>query len=155
ESTREGWAAAHRAARPVPPEGYPREGLAGGLMEVALTCLAKNPGERPQDFGQLIHRLQQLSKEHDFLGGFMMMSESANKKFGWDSMAKEVRPRIIHALLKLGEHELALREVEDIPAEDYDGKLWALRGTALSMNNKDEEAITSFERALGSDLGKE
>ena len=70
-------------------------------------------------------------------------------------MRAQAIPNLVQGLLDLEEYDLALAELEAVPDEAMTDRLLRLRGDALSLTERDEEAVTWFERALERNLSGE
>jgi tetratricopeptide (TPR) repeat protein len=152
ENTREDWAAAHLNLRPEVPAGFPAKGLPAALMGLALACLEKKPPARPHDFDEVVNRITEVYQEHDPIGLLTIMMRAAELHSNVKDVLTDMRAGRIHGLLEINEPRQALEEVDSIPADEYDAQLWMHRGTALSLLNRDEEALDCFERALEGEL---
>ena len=148
--TREEWSRLHQEECPRPPKDFPQEGTDATLMALALRCLQKNPAERPQGFESLWHELFQLAEGDDdleqerWLVGARAQGNLLNVLL--------FRAERIAALIKNGDHQLALTHLETMSKDSFDGRLWYLYGHALALNGRDEEALAAFEKALRFDI---
>ena len=109
-TTREEWITAHRKGQARPPKGFPQEGTEAALMSLALECLQKNPQDRPREFESLCVRLEQLADNHEDLS--REMSGLSGLIAYTPVMLAMFRSLMIHNLLRLGEHEVALKNLE-------------------------------------------
>ena len=134
--------------RDTPPSfGRPSEGpLSDALRALSLECLAKNPGDRPQNMASIFERLVALGDEHDPITGLTsLISGHALRDLLNDPEA--VRSRA-SSLLEQGDGENALRVLDQIPDDEAQDDLLRMRGNALSLAGRDEEALAVFERYL-------
>ena len=151
---REDWAAAHRELSPQVPDGFPAAGLPAAVMALALSCLAKDPGERPSDFTDVIGRIHSIYEQFDPAG----MARLTRQAYEMGAMgaaleqAPVLRRERVLSLQALSEFEQALEELDTIPPEEYDAQLWVARGAALSSLNRPEEALDALECGLQGEL---
>jgi serine/threonine protein kinase/Flp pilus assembly protein TadD len=155
EYDREAWATAHRSRRPVAPSGYPAEGLPAAGMALALDCLEKKPSRRPRNFAEVLDRVNTVLEEHDPVSHRrrVMLSAVLSQGLGEQgAKSQDLAYLRTHSLLKMGEPQQALEELDAFPRDEYDARLWLYRGSALSYLERDEEALDCFERALAGEL---
>jgi serine/threonine protein kinase len=131
--TREEWAELHATVTPEP-------------------LGAPQPAERPVSFSQLFEELSEIANQWDPVATFQIIYDSATLKHSADEMRRNLRPSLVRSLLKLDEPKLAVEELERIPEAEFDAKLWVLKGTALSLTDRDEEALKAYETALDAEL---
>ncbi|AUX33291.1 MULTISPECIES: tetratricopeptide repeat protein [Sorangium] len=143
------WEAAHLGAEPERPALA--DPVERHLVAVALSCVAKAPEARPRSFAEVTKTILQ-SIEGDPIEHLMRVVDEVDARARFAELQKMMRGWLIDTLLKLGEVELALEEVESVPEGERDGGLWIRYGDALSLAGRDEDAITSFERALDQGL---
>ena len=148
---REEWAAAHRELSPQVPGGFPVAGLPAAVMALALSCLAKNPGERPSDFTDVVGRIRSIYEQFDLVDLMLLMMQ-AQETGAALKQSPSLRRERVHSLLALEEFGQALEELDAIPPDEYDAQLWVARGTVLSLLNRPEEALDALERGLEGDL---
>jgi len=151
---REAWAAAHRDTARTVPDGYSTAGMPAALMALALRCLAQAAADRPVDFGEVFDLLSALCDEHgrteDFIGVMRGAAghRALHEQFG-------IQHSRIRGLLSLDEPAQAMEELDAVPPARYDPQLWVLRGIALSMANRADEALEALDEALRSELDDE
>jgi tetratricopeptide (TPR) repeat protein len=145
-TTREEWETAHRD-RPVGRPG-PLDPPAPMLLAIALRCLEKRPEDRPHGFDVIAAQLRQVADEHDPVEALMLLHALAEAKARLAEHSGDLRQTVVENLLRIGEHELALAQVEDLEHDQLDSSLARLTGTALSLGGRDEEALALFDRAL-------
>jgi tetratricopeptide (TPR) repeat protein len=154
-TTREEWSRVHWEKQPRPPMDFLLEGVNKAIMSLALRCLQKKPEDRPQDFAAVLDEINQLARDYDYLESIMLLMQSLRMMYAFESMSKELKPNLIASLFDLQMYDLALEELDTISEELFTGELWQLRGNALSLSDRDEEALSAFEKALQSDLTDE
>lgn len=149
-NTRKEWAACHAAQTPTYPQVA--EPFGRNLVELAMACVAKDPGKRPGSFAEINQALNRIANGWDPVQHLMWMMNSAQLKH----FSNELRSRTAFArasgLIKIGEHEAALEILESVPEDLLDGETRILKGTALSLAGRDQEAIGEYETALRDDL---
>ncbi len=148
---REDWAAAHCELSPQVPDGFPAAGLPAAVMALALSCLAKDPGERPSDFTDVVGRIRSIYEQFDLVD-LMLLMMHAHEMGAALKQSPGLRRERVHSLLALEEFGQALEELDAIPPEEYDAHLWVARGTVLSLLNRPEDALDALERGLEDDL---
>ena len=123
-------------------------------MELALACLVKNPKERPETFTAVLYRLNQIYEKHDPVEHLMLLMRARELDYNLGNVpgAREAR---ITGLLQIEEPAQALVELDAIPEGEYTPTLWLRRGTALSLLNRDSEALGCFEQAERGELRPE
>jgi tetratricopeptide (TPR) repeat protein len=153
QDDRETWSVAHQHALPTAPDGYSATGVPAALMALAIRCLAKATGDRPRDFGDLFDHLRQICDDHDAADVFARIVGAAGfySALRGEFASHHLR---IRGLFALGEPAQALEELEAIPPAAYDPELWVLRGTALSLLNRPEEALEALTIGLEGELGE-
>ena len=151
EVTPEGWARAHRYDLPPRPSPPPGDAVSAKVLELAFRCLAKDPNARP-GFGVLVSDLRSIMKSLDPVGSLMVLMESAQMREAFREMRAQAIPNLVQSLLDLEEYDLALAELEAVPDDAMTDRLLRLRGDALSLTERDQEAVTWFERALERNL---
>jgi serine/threonine protein kinase/Flp pilus assembly protein TadD len=149
---RDGWQAAHREQRPRVPAKYPADGLPAAALALSLACLAKDPAARPSDFSDIFGRINGIYEEYDIVNHLMRWMRTGELLQLWQQELPGWREQRIRSLLGMDEPRQALEELDAIPQDEYDATLWMCRGTALSLLDRDAEALTNFERALAGDL---
>lgn len=128
--------------------------LRDALVELARWCTAGDPDSRPPDFDVVAAALSAAAPEvadgmvaGRFIG-FASGEEAA-------AMLRQVTlGSTVRTLLGLGMADLALAHLDNVPRETWDAMTWVLHGSALSVADRDTEALDSFEQAsvlLGDD----
>ena len=153
--TREGWKNAHLNSTPEIPRGFEKNGLLRRFLELSLNCLKKNPSDRPKDFEDILTQVETIGYDDAPSLHLYHFYKTINWKTSFESLQGICTKNLIAALFKLDKIELALEELDNIDPSTYDAKLWAMRGNALSLQNRDEEAINCFETALKYELPEE
>ncbi len=134
------WITAHLTEIPVIPPDVARD-LPPALGSLLLRCLAKLPGERPQDWGEVVRCLAPLYEE--------ITGESAEVAVSEAQLAAHELMDKGYSLTELGRAEEAL--------EAYDRALalqpnyawaWARKGRTLRLLERYEDALGCFDRAL-------
>jgi serine/threonine protein kinase len=150
-TTREEWNRSHQEEYPHPLENFPQEGTDAALMALALRCLQKNPADRPQGFEAIWNELFQLAQGDDDLKQAHILISALDQMSGSLDVVL-FRTERIAALIKNGDHQLALTQLETMSKASFDGRLWYLYGHALALNSRDEEALAAIEKALRFDI---
>lgn len=151
DATAEQWRRWHESGVPSFPDSV-RSDLEGGLRKLAEACMAKDPNCRPGNFQDLFQRVNRLGEADDIIQQFVTMVGAARWKQIFSEMQAKLRPMMIRSLLELGAHNAALEELDNLPTAMIVGNVATLRGTALSLNGRDEEALRWFDDALAGDL---
>ncbi|MDI1442461.1 protein kinase [Polyangium sp. 6x1] len=159
-TTREGWERAHREDDPRLPEGFPVEGTMADAMNLALRALAKRPEDRPSGFAAIAEQIVEIDP-----ASHLMHLLSRARKAAEESQNKQHEPREdrergilglrVRNLLEHGEAQQALAELDAAPPDLMNAELIMTRGTALSLLDRDEEALHCFEAVLRDDLSTE
>jgi serine/threonine protein kinase len=152
DDNRAAWSMAHRQAPPRPPDEFPATEPGTSLMALALACLAKEPERRPPDFVHLLERIKSIYGDHDPVNLLMRTARAAEISYFMRQQLLQLRDLRIRGLLSLEEPAQALEELQAIPEDEYDAELWVLRGIALSLDNRPEEALDALERGLAGEL---
>ncbi len=139
-------------APPGVPANYPATGMPAAAMALAVTCLAQDPADRPQDFRDVLVQIRAVYEEFDPAGLLTLMMRADDVGQAMLALARDMRLLRIRSLLSLDEAHQALEELDAIPLDEYDALLWRERGIALSLVNRAEEAIEALEHALDGDL---
>jgi len=116
-----------------------------GLMALARRCGDTDPAERPGDFSQVRAELDRIAP-----GGWPVPDSAqvgARMLRFLPLLAALTRSTKVLALLRIGDNQAALDMVDRMPPDTRDWKLWLCRGTALSLLDRDEEALDSFQQA--------
>ena len=152
--TREGWCEAHATMVPEYPD-YLRNSEMGGISDLAIDCLQKRPENRPIDFAEILSRIVEFGFGFDS----SLQLELVQRNHGYQSFLDIARNagqfQSVEALLRLGKYDLALQELEDVPESRYDNNTWTMRAYALSLLNRDSEALTCLDKALEFELTDE
>jgi tetratricopeptide (TPR) repeat protein len=154
DATAEQWRRWHESHVPSFPDSM-RSDLERGLRDLAKVCMTKDPDSRPGNFQDLFQRVNRLGEAADIVQHFVAMVGAARWKQIFTEMQAQLRPKMIRSLLELGAHDAALEELDNLPATMVVGDVSTLRGTALSLNGHDEEALRCFDNALAGDLTAE
>jgi len=141
---RESWAQAHRE-EPVPRLETPAE-WPQGLMELALECMAKDGRDRPGSFAGIAERLSSISHDHDPVGALMQLMKSVEMIRVFGETEPSLDEARVRGLLDLGDAKAALEALDDIGTDRYTPVLWLRRGTALSLLERDEEALEALDQ---------
>jgi serine/threonine protein kinase/Tfp pilus assembly protein PilF len=152
---RDGWSRAHRSHAITRCALAPGDGLREVLLNLAERCLSRRPADRPETFDAVLTHLLDAASLADKADSLRMITDSIRHQEHVEALAREIRPELINALNRLDEPGLALCEIDAVPEAVRDALLWRLRGTALSLLNRDSEAIADFERALGGRFAEE
>ncbi len=147
------WAAKHLSETLQPPK-RPRniDGKQAVLWErlaaIAMNCLAKDARNRPPSFSGVAEELMEITQNSEITS--IQSKQNIDGIFAMvgNLVTAISRPQRISALLESGNAKSALVELDAMNPDSFDGEMWGLRAHALSMLNRDEEAIASFERAL-------
>ena len=121
-------------------------------MALALSCLAKDPGQRPSGFTDVLGRIDPVYEEFAPADLVQLMMEAHELGAATLEQAPSMRRERVRSLLALDEAEQALEELDAIAPEQYDAHLWVTRGGALISLNRPEEAIDALERGLEGEL---
>ncbi|MGD9366817.1 MAG: tetratricopeptide repeat protein [Desulfobacteraceae bacterium] len=148
--TREEWAKCHATQTPSYPEIA--EPIGRKLVDLAMTCVAKDTGERPANFAEIQQALSSITEEWDPVQKLMWMANSARLKHFSNELRAQTTFARASGLIKIGEHQAALEILESVPEDLLDGETRILKGTVLSLVGRDEEAIGEYETALQDNL---
>lgn len=149
---REDWAAAHRELSPQVPDGFPAAELPTAAMALALSCLAKDPGERPSDFANVFGQITAIYAKFEQDGFLQLAMQTYELDMTLRQGAPFLRRERARGLLALREAAQALEELDAVSPEDYDASLWVVRGSALISLDRPEEALDALKRGLEGDL---
>jgi len=144
------WRRKHETATPPNLRGASK--MEEALYGMARGCMEKDPAARPHGFLDLYTSLNHIGENLDIVQHFVTMMETVRWKSVFASIQRQLRPAMIRGLLELNLHGAALEELEALPEDMLSGDIATLRGTALSLNGRDEEALAWFDRALTVDL---
>jgi tetratricopeptide (TPR) repeat protein len=115
-------------------------------MDLARRCRSSDPAQRPGDFSQVRAELDRIAR-----GDGWPVPDSA--KVGaamlgfFPLFAAITRSMKVMALLRIGDYQAAVDLVDRMPPDTRDWKLWLYWGTALSLLERDEEALDSYQQA--------
>jgi len=148
-STSEAWQKVHSQAERKPPKEFPAGGMAGELMQLALTCMAADPRQRSNEMAELNRLVAAIGDRHnrELVASILMDAawlSSSRTQFEDDTSLKHR----LRAMLELGEVEELLHEFESLDAAMLTDDLKIIRGTALSLAGRPEESLASFEEIL-------
>lgn len=149
----DGWRIAHEVPR-VAPAGFPRDGVAGDVMALALACQGIHPDARPVGFADVVNRIAGIGERHNPIEFFMWMVHARDVQQHLDGLAHALRASRARGMIAIGRPDQALAELDELNDDAYDEELWAIRGTALSLQGRDEEALSCFERTLAGDISE-
>jgi len=139
-SRRDEWAQSHRAGLLCPHSGS-QDALGSALMSVALRCLAREPQDRPADFGAVVREIREALGRADPLEALMLMTDTMKLADLFAQIRVEVSGQVAGTLLELAESRLALEYLEDLPDDAVTAKTARLHGDALSLEGRDAEAL--------------
>jgi serine/threonine protein kinase len=142
----EEWLAAQRSGAIAVPNLD--DALGRGLLSVAFRCLDVEANQRPADFEAILGLLH----EHSPAPTFSILQRSAHLAHMWRELQPFFIEQRVRSLTKLGEHELALDEIDRLTPDDLTPVLLRLHGSLLSMTGRDTEALAKFEAALEAGL---
>jgi tetratricopeptide (TPR) repeat protein len=120
------------------------------LEKIAEACKMRDPARRPSvanvisDLGRTV-----LAHPSD-LGELFVKTGMLHGMFR--EMRVSMLPQIATGLLKIDAPRQALEVLDSIKDEPLNKQILVLKGTSLSLLNRDTEAITWFEKALGQSL---
>jgi serine/threonine protein kinase/Tfp pilus assembly protein PilF len=146
------WATAHREITPRAPAGFPAAGLPAAAMALALSCLAKEPAERPGNMAEVAERMALIYAQFDQAHLIEVMSVAQLISTKLPERFDRLRHDRIRGLLELDQAQQALDELDAVPAEEYDARLWLIRGQALVSLERPGEALIELNHALDGDL---
>jgi tetratricopeptide (TPR) repeat protein len=124
--------------------------LLQALDMISQSCRAPDPRQRPP-FDGIVCQLFEMLKSHPdelrdvFLNTAMLHGEFRN-------LQTKLAPDIARSLLKVGAPETALQVIDTIPEAQRGGMVGVLKGSSLSLLDRDEEALPCFEQALRAQL---
>lgn len=155
-NARDDWRVAHSTHMPRIPVGFPNTGLPAAAMALALHCLTKDPIQRPADFMEVVDHIISIYTKFDFVDDISLLMRQAYEQ---SVVLPAQTPRMcyirVNGLQKLGEFAQALEELDGIPYEKYDARLWVTRGVTLISLDRHEEAIEALQRGLEGELSEE
>jgi serine/threonine protein kinase len=154
-SSSSSWRDAHTQHRPAPINFIEYGELGAGIGKLALDCMEKEPKDRPASFDAICKTLSELGHAHDIIHQFMVMVETVRWKDALAGMRNELRLNLIRSLLTIDLPQMALEELENYPADLITGEVAILKGTVMSLNGRDEEAIRLFDLAMEGSLSDE
>ncbi|NPT47177.1 tetratricopeptide repeat protein [Paraburkholderia sp. 1N] len=116
------------------------------LKELAQGCCTKDPKHRPS-FDEIVQKLGQSVQAHRNELGEMFVNSGA--LYGaFREMQAALLPDIAEGLLKIDAPAQALEIIDSIKEDVRSGKALVLKGTSLSLLDRDQEALQWFEKAL-------
>jgi serine/threonine protein kinase len=123
------------------------------LFELAKNCLAKKPAHRPDYISlhsRLIHELNNI----DPVENLMMLMDQVRLMNWFKYIQTELKPSLIRGLIRLERPDLALVEIENLEQTGMNltSEILQMKASALSLTNRDEEAIVIFESLLAQPL---
>lgn len=158
-SSRTEWAHAHCEITPEPPPGFPEEGAEASAMNLALRALAKNPLERPIGFAKLADEIAEIDPALRLMSLLSLAvkaakaSESSREpRYSQEERERGLLAMRVRNLLEHRDAAQALAELDAAPEKLIDTELLILRGSALSLLNRDEEAVRCFEVARSGEM---
>jgi len=120
--------------------------LDAALRVLALDCLNKDPRARPSTAGALLGRLRKMGLEHEPVSVLIDIMQSKSRPE--TGHYPDIVISRVEALLRHGDGKTAVAILEDLSSEQLEGWLLKLYGSALSLANRDEEALAVFDRYL-------
>ena len=121
------------------------------LNEMAEICRTEDPKRRPS-FVDVVRKLGESVLAHpDELRDVFMTASSLHGAFR--DMQARMLPEIAEGLLKIDALAQALEVLDSIKEEARSSKVFALKGTCLSLLERDQEALPWFEKALKAPMG--
>jgi tetratricopeptide (TPR) repeat protein/tRNA A-37 threonylcarbamoyl transferase component Bud32 len=146
-SSREDWKRFHLAVAPTIPLHF-EKGIKLKLLQLSLKCMKKKSIDRPTDFYTILQTLMKIGKQEDIVYQFEVLYDTVTWYEAFKTIQQACKKNLIRSLVKLDRIELALEELNKLSVSTFDAEMWALRGNVLSLQNRDEEAIGCFEKAL-------
>ncbi|MQY02078.1 protein kinase domain-containing protein [Actinomadura macrotermitis] len=124
-----------------------------GLAELARSCLAEDPAERPASFAEIYHAILRIAGDRTTGLVTQIMEATARIHHVLAFMAPLLTAARMTNLIALEQYDLAIQEADD--AAEPTARILSLRGHALSLSDRDEEALAAFDQALalGPDQG--
>lgn len=116
------------------------------IAQIAKACTAPTPSDRPT-FALIVTQLGDLVMANRASLGEVFVS-FANIHSAFRELGAELTPELARGLLLVGAPEHALRLLEARENASTDPRGMVQRGTALSLLNRDDDALEWFERAL-------
>lgn len=118
-----------------------------GLAELARRCLDTDPGRRPPSFAAVYLSILERA------GGFIreLMTVTAMLDLQMSVAITDLAHARVRTLLALGEHGLAREEIAALPPEQVTAEILTMKGHALALTGRDEEAIATFDQVLAQD----
>ena len=116
------------------------------LTEMAEACRAREPQVRPT-FADAVRKLGEAVLAHpDSLRDMFLKTGMLHG--GFREMQASMLPDIAEGLLKIDAPAQALEVLDSIKEEERSNKVFVLKGTSLSLLDRDQEALAWFQRAL-------
>jgi serine/threonine protein kinase len=149
--SRDAWAAGHRtAAVPVPPE-FELDNAPSTLMRIARQCL-RSQDNRPATFDAVLNLLWGIVQDFDV----QLANQLNEDQRSTSVLFQEARPTFdeirVKNLIALQEPRLALQEIDRISRKFLTPRMRFLRGSVLSLCDRDLDALREFDAALRSGL---
>jgi tetratricopeptide (TPR) repeat protein len=120
------------------------------LAETAEICRVRDPEARPS-FGDVVRNLGEwVVKRPEELRDMFVATGSLHA--GFRDMQASMLPEVAESLLKIDAPAQALEVLDSLKEEGRSTRVLVLRGTSLSLLERDGEAIAWFERALKGQL---
>jgi tetratricopeptide (TPR) repeat protein len=138
-----------------PQDGDPLPEQDPGLAALARTCLAADPTRRPASFAEIYLAILRTAGLHAAGLTTQIMDATARVRLQLAVLAPLLTESRLESLTNLKEYDLAIEEADALPQFLVTPAVLALRGHALSLAGRDEEAIADFDRALGRNPGRE
>lgn len=150
--TKGDWKKAHLNLTPKIPSISKENTLIEKLFKLSFHCMQKKISNRPKTFGTILKQIMSINTSE---GGILQLNiffyiSAWNKVF--ILLHKTIITNLIIALIKLKKENNAIEILESYPSDSFDADLWSLYGSALSLVNREEEAIRCFENALKHDI---
>ena len=138
-----------------PQDGDPLPEPEPGLAALARTCLAADPTRRPASFAEIYLDILRTAGLHAPGLTTQIMDATARVRLQLEVLRPVLTEARLESLTNLKEYNLAIEEADALPQFLVTPAVLALRGHALSLAGRDEEAIADFDRALGRNPGRQ
>lgn len=115
-------------------------------------CIQKDPQNRPQNYQELNdYFLENILRKYpeQYLELFHQLYHTVS---GYESFQRLIKPGVAKALYKIGEYSQALEAMQSIAETHLDKYQLAFLANLLSLNNQDEKALATFDRAIDAGL---
>ena len=123
------------------------------LLQLGQRCASADPELRPGNFAEIASTIEAASTRvgvqlphPDYVR--LGMSHVMTQEQQTDRLAA-----MLHSFLDLRQYELIVEQVAAVPAESRTASLWTVYGDALSLLDRDVEALDAFTAATGSPGG--